>query len=201
MKLINYGHACFKVIGKDITLLFDPYQDKYVPGLKLPEVDCNVLLISHLHDDHNADYLVRVHDAKEIEIEVVEVAHDKENGQLRGLNKIHIVNVDGIRIAHFGDIGTIDIDTSKLMGIDIALIPINGFYTIGAKEMLELIKKISPKCVIPMHYYVKEKNIGYPDGGQIDILTDLAKDIHYIECDEFEYCNEQGIYVFKGVRN
>ena len=37
MKIINYGHACFKVIADDVSVIFDPFQDDSVPGINLPK--------------------------------------------------------------------------------------------------------------------------------------------------------------------
>lgn len=35
---------------------------------------------------------------------------------------------------------------------DVALIPIGGYYTMGAKEAAEAVILIKPKAAIPMHY-------------------------------------------------
>jgi L-ascorbate metabolism protein UlaG (beta-lactamase superfamily) len=35
---------------------------------------------------------------------------------------------------------------------DVALIPIWGYYTMGAREAAEAVKLIKPKVVVPMHY-------------------------------------------------
>ena len=40
----------------------------------------------------------------------------------------------------------------ELGNIDILLIPVGGFYTIDAKEAVEVIHQIEPRIVIPMHY-------------------------------------------------
>ena len=201
MKIINYGHACFKIIGKDFNLLFDPYKDNSVLNLKLPKVDANALFISHEHHDHNGRENVNITNHIDVKFDVINCFHDKENGKVRGNNKIHIVEVDGFKIAHFGDIGDVNIDLKKLYDIDIALIPINGFYTIGAIEAIELCKKINAKIVIPMHFYDKNNKTGYEDGDQIDILCSEIVDVKEIENDEFEFRKgDKGYYVFKKAR-
>jgi len=40
----------------------------------------------------------------------------------------------------------------ELYKLDLALIPIGGYYTMGAKEAAEAVKLLNPKAVIPMHY-------------------------------------------------
>ena len=34
MKITWIGHACFKIESNGYTLIIDPYEDGYVPGLK-----------------------------------------------------------------------------------------------------------------------------------------------------------------------
>jgi L-ascorbate metabolism protein UlaG (beta-lactamase superfamily) len=36
--------------------------------------------------------------------------------------------------------------------LDVAMVPIGGYYTMGAKEAAEAVKLLNPKAVIPMHY-------------------------------------------------
>lgn len=202
MKIINFGHACFEIVSGDFKLLFDPYQDNSVPGLKLPEIEVNNVLISHDHHDHNAENLIHINNKKRIDVEVVLVPHDKVNGKLRGMNKIHIVNIENTRLAHFGDLGIIPEKIDKLKNIDIALVPINGFYTIGAIEAISLYKKIGAKCIIPMHYYNKNLKNGYEDDDQIEKFLNEFENINFIDSDEFEFSAEsKGAYVFKKVRN
>ena len=42
---------------------------------------------------------------------------------------------------------------------------------------------INPRLTVPIHYYRKEDNSGYPDGGQIDIFKSLVKE--YKEVNEY----------------
>ena len=36
--------------------------------------------------------------------------------------------------------------------VDVLLVPVGGFYTIDAEEAIDLIKKVEPAIVVPMHY-------------------------------------------------
>jgi L-ascorbate metabolism protein UlaG (beta-lactamase superfamily) len=48
------------------------------------------------------------------------------------------------------------LETCSLIGEiykpDVALIPIGGYYTMGAREAAEAVNMLKPKAVIPMHY-------------------------------------------------
>lgn len=201
MKIINYGHACFKIEGSDFNLIFDPYQKDSVPNLNLNKISANALFISHEHHDHNARELVEIINPYNVKYKIINTYHDKENGKLRGDNKITIVEVDGFKIAHFGDIGVLPSDYKDLMDIDIILVPINGYYTINALECLEIYKKTNAKILIPMHFFIKNQEIGYPDGNQIDILISNLDHVNYIENDEIEFNkNDRGVYIFKKAR-
>ena len=46
MKLIWQGHACYTLESADGTVVFDPYEPGYVPGLTLPELSADVVLCS-----------------------------------------------------------------------------------------------------------------------------------------------------------
>ena len=40
----------------------------------------------------------------------------------------------------------------KLKDVDLMLIPVGGFFTVGADEAYEIVEKTGPKAVVPMHY-------------------------------------------------
>ena len=174
--ITNFGHACFKFSNDRISLVIDPYND--ISGLNMPEVSANYVFCSHEHFDHNArEHVELIPTASEINIGAIEVPHDHHNGAKRGMNLIHIFSLGNTKIAHFGDIGCIPNEDvlEQLKGLDIVLLPINGFYTISANEAIEIVKKIQPKLVIPMHYYRKEKDLGLKDDNQIDIFKSLIE--------------------------
>lgn len=203
MKIINLGHACFKVEGKDFSIIFDPYQDEYVPNLKLPRnLECDYLFISHEHEDHNATNLVKVNNVGQLEYDTILIPHDKNNGLLRGFNKIHIVNVDGFKLVHLGDTGVLDFSLMTLNDVDVLFVPINGFYTISALEAIHLINTIKPKVVIPMHYFNNINKSGYPDGDQIEIFKKHIGE--FIELNTYQIeikKGDKGVIIFKSALN
>ena len=82
------------------------------------------------------------------------VFHDETSGSERGNNLVSIVEFEGLRIAHLGDLGHI-IDPEELPeleGVDVLLIPVGGFFTIDAGIAASIVKKFRPKIVIPMHF-------------------------------------------------
>ncbi|MCQ1531376.1 metal-dependent hydrolase [Lutispora saccharofermentans] len=64
-----------------------------------------------------------------------------------------VVDLMGKKIYHAGDTGlTKDMELLWKQNIDLALLPIGDFYTMGPEDALEAVKMIKPKYVIPMHY-------------------------------------------------
>ena len=71
--------------------------------------------------------------------------HPKQNGWLG-----YIVTVGGKRIYAAGD--TDATDEAAAVRCEIALIPIGGTYTTDAAEAAELVSRMQPQTVIPIHY-------------------------------------------------
>ncbi len=183
MEIINLGHASFLLKGDKISVVIDPYRKDSVPNLTFPRVEANYALSSHDHYDHDAISLVKTIPTNEkLDVETVVVPHDHHNGAHRGLNKMHIFNIDGYRIIHTGDLGCIPSPQvlEQMKNADILLAPINGHFTISSQELLDILKIVKPRIVIPMHYYIKANNSGYPDGGQIDKFKAAVKDYYEV---------------------
>jgi L-ascorbate metabolism protein UlaG (beta-lactamase superfamily) len=168
MEITYLGHSCFKVSGKKINILIDPF-DSAVVGLKLGKQDADVVTISHGHSDHNnlsvmksEDYLVLdspgEYEIKESEFVGVEAYHDDSKGSERGKVTMFTMEVDGVKIAHLGDLGmqlTSD-QLDRLDGVDVLMIPVGGHKHIDAETAVKVVNQIEPKIVIPMHFKIAE---------------------------------------------
>ncbi|MCS7202223.1 MAG: MBL fold metallo-hydrolase [Dictyoglomus sp.] len=163
MKIRWYGHACFLLTNKEgIKVLTDPFDISV--GYPIPDVEPNIVTTSHEHFDHNAVNLLKgkfitlkeIVDREELGIKIKSISsyHDESLGSKRGENRIFVFTIDGIKIAHLGDLGHIltKEDVEKLGEIDVLCVPVGGVYTIDAKQAIEIIEKVNPKIVIPMHY-------------------------------------------------
>ncbi len=64
-----------------------------------------------------------------------------------------IIEVGDKKLYHAGDTGlTKDMELLRDEGIDLAMLPIGDFYTMGPEDALKAVKMIRPEYVIPMHY-------------------------------------------------
>jgi len=164
MEIYWLGQSCFKIKSKEITLITDPYSPEI--GLKMPKLEADIVTISHNHFDHN--YLKGVsgepfvvdgpgeYEFKGVNINGILSYHDEKKGEERGYNTIYLIEMEGLRICHLGDLGHILSDKiiDQLDGVDILMIPVGGFYTINAQKASAVINQINPKIIIPMHYKI-----------------------------------------------
>lgn len=163
MDITFLGHSSFRIKTKTATIITDPFDPKMV-GLKFSGVAGEIVTCSHDHRDHNASDLVAevkkiVDGPGEYEISGVSIMgypsfHDDKQGAERGKNTIYVYEADGLRLCHLGDLGhTLSEDLVNEIGdIDVLMIPVGGYFTIGPKEAAEIITKIEPYFVLPMHY-------------------------------------------------
>lgn len=181
LELRWHGHACFSLTCQNFTVVFDPYEDNYVPGFAPLDLEADLVLCSHQHNDHNAAHLVRLRSGGKnpFRITTIDTFHDPEGGALRGTNTIHILEAGGLRLVHFGDIGCPLTSQQRevLSGLDAALIPVGGFYTIGPQEAKALMREISPKITVPMHYRMGD--VGLPAVAELDDFLALVGNYVY----------------------
>ena len=164
MKIRWLGHSAFQLenaAGK--KLVTDPYDPD--TGYEFPaDVFTDVVTISHGHHDHayteavKGDFCVfdtaGEHDAAGYRIMGIETYHDDTQGKERGCNIAYVIECDGLRIVHLGDLGHIlDKETAGKFGrVDILMNPVGGVYTTDAKGATENANLLQAQLVIPMHY-------------------------------------------------
>ncbi|EKE15646.1 MAG: Zn-dependent hydrolase of the beta-lactamase fold-like protein [uncultured bacterium] len=180
MNIQYYGHSCFKFTVKpagrateDITLFVDPFDKE--AGLRPPQGQADVILVSHNHRDHSNISALKgepivienpgEYSVKGINVVGLDSFHDDKEGAERGKNTIFIFETEGLKICHLGDLGC-DLSPKQMdeiYGTDILLIPVGGKYTIDGKKAAEIVRKVEPIIVIPMHYKMPESNIDIND--------------------------------------
>jgi L-ascorbate metabolism protein UlaG (beta-lactamase superfamily) len=166
LKIRWHGHSCFEITD-DLTLVTDPHDGKSI-GIPAPNVQGDIILISHDHFDHSSGVkVVEKEDSKivtdgrkrtisNVEISGFETFHDENSGSKRGNNIVYKFVIDGMKFCHLGDLGhELDDNTVQKIGsVDILFIPVGGNFTIDDKKAWNVIKKIKPKIIIPMHYKI-----------------------------------------------
>jgi L-ascorbate metabolism protein UlaG (beta-lactamase superfamily) len=174
MRIDWYGQAAFHLSGREGTVFIDPIGD--TSGLtsrgitldypKPDRVSADLVLVTHEHADHNGvemisgDPAVLRSTAGRLESplgEVVAIAseHDEAAGTERGPNTIFVFELDGLRLAHFGDFGQAQLRPEQRQAIgqvDLLFLPVGGGPTIGAQRAAVIVDELGPRWVVPMHY-------------------------------------------------
>ena len=160
-----HGHSCFE-IKDDITLVTDPHDGKSI-GIPTPNIEGDIILVSHDHYDHNSVKTVEkigskvVRDERKrniynVVIRGIKTYHDENFGDSRGENIIFKFLIDDINFCHLGDLGHIlEEDIAEKIGdVDILFIPVGGNFTIDANYAWKIVNLIKPSIIIPMHYKI-----------------------------------------------
>lgn len=175
MRLRWFGQSAFLLGSEEGEAIFiDPFGDlAAASGGKVrfdypavEGVEADLLLITHEHQDHNAaeqiagqPHVVRS-TAGRLSTplgEVVAVAseHDTAAGTERGPNTIFCFKVDGLAVCHFGDFGQAALRPEQRAAIgevDLLFLPAGGGPTVGGESAARIVRELSPRLVVPMHY-------------------------------------------------
>lgn len=171
MKIQWLGHSCFAItLTNGKTIITDPFGSKV--GYPPPKLPADIVTVSHQHFDHSA---VKVIPGKPLTVETagrheldglvctgVPSFHDEAGGSKRGSNIIFVIEAEGLKVCHLGDLGHLlePGQIEKIGAVDVLLIPVGGFYTIGPAEAAKVVDQLKPRYVIPMHY--KTKYLDFP---------------------------------------
>src|SRR5205823_15019842 len=88
-------------------------------------------------------------------IRSIGVFHDNAEGLRYGKNSIFILEVDGWKIVHLGDLGHLlnPAQLKRIGPVDVLMVPVGGIYTLNGSEAKQVVAQIQPKeYVFPMHY-------------------------------------------------
>lgn len=203
MKIKWYGHAAFNIITASGTrIIVDPYQSGAFGGaLSYGKISdsADIVLTSHQHDDHNYIKDIKgsfthiadkgLYFERGVNIRAIPSYHDASRGTERGDNLLFAIDVDGLIVAHLGDLGhTLNKETISSLGkIHVLMLPVGGFYTIGAEEATKVMHDLDPVITIPMHF--KTEKCDFP----IAVVDDFTKgktQVKHIQSSQIEITME-----------
>jgi L-ascorbate metabolism protein UlaG (beta-lactamase superfamily) len=146
-------------------------------------ISADVVLMSHQHPDHVRIEVIENKDkakllpglkqtgeagrpmriafnavdetVKDVRIRNISTFHDTQQGMERGRNAVFIIEADGLKIVHLGDLGHVltDEQVRQIGPVDVLMIPVGGVYTINGSKAKEVVAQLKPKrYILPMHY-------------------------------------------------
>lgn len=162
MEITWLGHSCFKLKGKQATVITDPFSPG--TGYTLGKVTAEIITVSHAHPGHS--YVQGIggeprilkspgeYESAGVLTVGVHTYHDNEKGTLRGKNTAFVIDIDDVMICHLGDLGHVLTaeQVAEIDGVDVLLVPVGGVSTIDAVQAAQIVRQLEPKVVIPMHY-------------------------------------------------
>jgi L-ascorbate metabolism protein UlaG (beta-lactamase superfamily) len=160
------GHACFRLRGREVTILTDPYASD---GWGYPDLatNANIVTVSNDHPHHAA--LSGVEGTPRVlrgpgEYEIggvliwgVRTARPRDKQTVR--NTAFIIQIEELTVCHLGDLATAPLSAEELTHIkdaDVLLVPVGGNCTINATQAAQVVAQVEPKLIVPMHYATSE---------------------------------------------
>jgi len=186
MEITWLGLSCFRLRGRDRTVLTDPYSKSSGHNLGRPTAD--IVTVSHPHLNHNNVSAVGgepkvVAGPGEYEIGGVVITgittfHDGEGGRKRGRNTAYVIEMENVVVCHLGDLGHIPgtEQIEAMDNVDVLLVPVGGETTINAAQAVEVVNLVEPKIVIPMHYRTEA------GGANLDAVDKFRREMGVKEC-------------------
>lgn len=173
MKIIWFGHAAFGLEPEQgPKIITDPYTPEGVGYAPIRERADLVLISSDDDDAHcRADLIsgdptvvnaltvaqsgghVETCGVKITAIEAAEWDHHPEHA-VPGQNGMYRFTLDGVRCAHMGDVGNplTEVQQDFFQDTDILFALAGGYLTIELPDLMEMIHRVKPKLIIPMHF-------------------------------------------------
>jgi L-ascorbate metabolism protein UlaG (beta-lactamase superfamily) len=197
MQVEWYGQSAFRLSSGDATVVIDPFGDVSAlasRGLQfdyppITGVSADLVLVTHEHRDHNgveavdgAPAVVRS-TAGRLESPIGEVLavaseHDRSAGTERGPNTIFVFELDGTRVAHFGDFGQAglrDEQAEAIGSVDLLFVPVGAGPTVGAAAAAEIAKRLQARWVVPMHYRTPRVSFLEPADAFLEQFENVAR--------------------------
>ena len=173
MKIKWYGHAAFRLMPENgPTIITDPYTPEGVGYPPIPDPAELVIISSDDDDAHCRADLIdgqphvvnALHVAQQggktitgnLEIQAIEAAewdHHPEH-TVPGQNGMYRFELDGIKVAHMGDVGNplTQKQTDFFKDVDLLFALAGGYLTIELPDLMAMINYAKPKYIIPMHF-------------------------------------------------
>jgi len=168
--IIHYfGHNFFQITTSQGTAIV---MDPLAPGrYPTPNLTPHVVTVGREHPNHNYVQLARGNPlilrglaqfgaewnrvsthVREVAISNVPIYQNGVAGALKGA--AFVFDLGTLCIVHLGDLShTLTPEQLHQIGrVDVALVPIDGTYTMGPDTAREVLQQLIPKIAIPMHY-------------------------------------------------
>ena len=166
-----HGHTCFRIKAKEATVITDPVERSTGYGMGKQNADILTISGDPLGKNFNAirpEYQIidgpGEYEMHDVFLTGTRTYQDDKKGEELGYNTAYLIELEGIKIGHLGNIGhtLTDAQTELLDDVDILLVPIGGETGLSYEKALQIVTDLTPKMIIPMRYAtpIGDKNLG-----------------------------------------
>lgn len=150
-------------------VVIDPYDNTHPWNWRwflrpFPEIQADVVLVTHDHFDHNATWKVAgdpqvVRSAQELRRDDISIlgVQDRHASPDDMPNTIFVLEACGIRYCHLGD-NRAELPESAVEAIghvDVLMVPVDdSSHLLRFWEVRQLVATLKPRVVVPMHYLI-----------------------------------------------
>ena len=161
MTISWFGLSSFKIVGKDMTIITDPFGSS--SGLSAVRGAADVVICSNPKLDwcNNFSSITgspfMVTGPGEYDIKQAFIIGAPAENKALGATTIYSIELEGIRIAFLGPIGQTQLtDEQKetLEGSDIVLVPVGGKDILDFETAAKIATKLEPFIVVPHSYKI-----------------------------------------------
>jgi L-ascorbate metabolism protein UlaG (beta-lactamase superfamily) len=157
-----YGHNCFRIRAKEATILTDPVDRS--TGYAMGKQNADIVTIS---DEHAGNINLNAlrsdfqtirgpgeYEMHDVFITGIRTYRDERRRPESGYNTIYLIEVEGLKIGHLGNLGhgLSDEQAEIFNTVDLLMIAAGGGGVLGPEKAGDLVTQLSPKAVIPMRY-------------------------------------------------
>lgn len=159
MTITWFGLSSFKITGKDITIITDPFNNK--TGLSPVRGGADVVVLSNptLDWSNNVSSITGtpfiINGPGEYDIKGSFIIGAAAENEELGANTIYSIEVEDIRIAFFGAFNQeqlTDEQKEVLEGCDIVLIPCGGKQVLDYEHAAKIATQLEPYYIVPHSY-------------------------------------------------
>jgi L-ascorbate metabolism protein UlaG (beta-lactamase superfamily) len=165
MEIVWLGHACFRIRGREATVVCDPCPPS--TGYSYGKPTADIVTIScddpgHTYTKGIAGKPVVLENPGEYEISgafITGIPTDNTGGEkgdksANGRNISFVIEMEDIKVVHLGGLDHTPTaeQVEDMVGCDVLLVPVGGKKTLDGAKAAEVVALLEAKLVVPMHY-------------------------------------------------
>ncbi len=162
-----FGLSSFKITGKDVTIITDPFGKE--TGLSAVRGNADIIITSDPQNPWCNNFSsisgtpFTISGPGEYDIKGVFVIGTEAGGKNSKTSAIYSIEVEDIRISFLGPLKISELSDKQkevLEGSDIVLVPVGGKDVTGYEEAAKIAAKLEPFYIIPHSYKTTGLDIG-----------------------------------------